>query len=85
MNRNREQQNDELTFKIKRTTKMSKVKAAYAQRKGVQPGSIRFLMDGEAIGDHQTPKMLELEDDDQIDCVLEQVGGGGDGRGGLGP
>lgn len=55
---------------------MSKVKDAYAQRKGVQATSIRFLIDGEAIENDQTPKMLELEDDDQIDCMLEQQGGG---------
>jgi len=61
---------------------MSKVFATYAERKGVQAGSLRFLLDGERIEPEQTPKMLELEDNDQIDCVLEQTGGfGGDGGG----
>jgi small ubiquitin-related modifier len=36
---------------------------------------MRFLLDGEAIKGDQTPKMLELEDGDQIDCMLEQLGG----------
>ena len=48
--------------------------AAYASRKGIEQQSLRFLLDGERIGDDQTPKTLELEDQDQIDCVLEQLG-----------
>jgi small ubiquitin-related modifier len=52
---------------------MEKVFTAYATRRGVAVGSLRFLLDGEKIGIDQTPKMLELEDQDQIDCMLEQV------------
>lgn len=55
---------------------MSKVFATYAAKKGVQPNAVRFLLDGERIENDSTPKMLELEDQDQIDCVLEQTGGG---------
>lgn len=71
----RDQTGEETVFKIKKTTKMSKVFSAYAQRKGVDSNSLRFLLDGERITDDQTPKTLELENDDQIDCVLEQLGG----------
>jgi small ubiquitin-related modifier len=56
---------------------MSKVFETYAQRKGVQAASLRFLLDGERILEDQTPKMLELDDQDQIDCMLEQTGGSG--------
>lgn len=48
---------------------------AYAQRKGIQATSLRFMLDGEVVREDQTPKMLELEDNDQIDCFLAQVGG----------
>ncbi|EEC48126.1 predicted protein, partial [Phaeodactylum tricornutum CCAP 1055/1] len=65
----------ETFFKIKKTTKMSKVFDTYATRKGVQASSLRFLLDGETIAPESTPKMLELEDQDQIDCMLEQTGG----------
>ena len=65
-------------FKIKKSTKMSKVFKAYAQRKGVEEQSLRFLLDGERIDSDNTPKMLELEDEDQIDCVLQQTGGASD-------
>lgn len=71
----KDQTGEETMFKIKKSTKMSKVFSAYAQRKGVEPASLRFLLDGERIGPDETPKMLELEDEDQIDCVLAQVGG----------
>jgi small ubiquitin-related modifier len=33
------------------------------------------LLDGERIDMNATPKMLELDDHDQIDCMLEQTGG----------
>jgi small ubiquitin-related modifier len=54
---------------------MSKVFNAYATRKGVDSKALRFLLDGERIAEDQTPKTLELEDEDQIDCLLEQLGG----------
>mmetsp|Transcript_123515 Transcript_123515/g.357149 ORF Transcript_123515/g.357149 Transcript_123515/m.357149 type:complete len:90 (-) Transcript_123515:176-445(-) len=71
----REQTGEETFFKIKKTTKMSKVFETFATRKGVQASSLRFLLDGERIEPDQTPKMLELDDQDQIDCMLEQSGG----------
>jgi len=74
----KDQTGEETMFKIKKSTKMSKVFSAYAQRKGVEEKSLRFLLDGERINETDTPKMLELEDEDQIDCVLAQVGGSGD-------
>lgn len=54
---------------------MNKVFNTYAQRKGVQPNALRFLLDGERINGDNTPKQLELDDQDQIDCMLEQMGG----------
>ena len=75
---------EETMFKIKKSTKMSKVFKAYASRKGVEESALRFLLDGERISDTDTPKMLELEDEDQIDCVLQQVGGASDDEGGGG-
>mmetsp|Transcript_31401 Transcript_31401/g.70336 ORF Transcript_31401/g.70336 Transcript_31401/m.70336 type:complete len:181 (+) Transcript_31401:80-622(+) len=71
----KDQTGEETMFKVKKTTKMQKIFGAYAQRKGVDPSSLRFLLDGDRIQGDQTPKMLELEDEDQIDCVLAQMGG----------
>jgi small ubiquitin-related modifier len=69
------QTGEETFFKIKKTTKMAKVFETYATRKGIQPSSIRFMLDGERIDPTHTPKMLEMDDQDQIDCMLEQTGG----------
>ena len=66
---------EETFFKVKKTTKMSKVFDAYASRKGVQASCLRFFLDGERINADQTPKQLEMEEQDQIDCLLEQTGG----------
>jgi len=71
----KDQGGEETFFKVKNTTKMSKVFGAYAQRKGVQQSSLRCLLDGERINPEDTPKSLELEDQDQIDRLLEQYGG----------
>ena len=61
----KDQGGDETFFKVKKTTKMSKVFNAYAQRKGVSMTSLRFLIDGDRIDAAETPKSLELEDQDQ--------------------
>lgn len=71
----RDQTGDEMMFRVKRTTKMQKIFEAYAQRRGIQVSSLRFVLDGERIQPDQTPKMLELDDDNQIDVMLETVGG----------
>ena len=36
------------------------------------------MLDGEAVDFNQTPSDLDLEDNDQIDCFLQQVGGASD-------
>lgn len=89
---------EEMFFKVKRTTKMSKVFDAYAGRKGVPSSTLRFFLDGDRINADDTPKLvrqrpprrlaarqrtvltagraqLDLQDADQIDCMLEQQGG----------
>lgn len=71
----KEQTGDEMFFKVKKTTKMSKIFDAYASRKGVTASTLRFLYDGERVLPDNTPKMLELEDNDQIDVMLDMVGG----------
>lgn len=69
------QTGEETYFKVKKTTRMEKVFSTYASRKGVSVGALRFLLDGQRVSGDQTPTSLELEDQDQIDCMLEQQGG----------
>ena len=42
---------------------------------GVSMTSLRFLFDGRRINDTDTPKTLEMEDDDAIEVYQEQAGG----------
>ena len=37
--------------------------------------NVRFLFDGERLHETQTPKDLNMENGDEIDVVIEQVGG----------
>lgn len=58
-----------------KTTQLKKLKQAYCDRQGVPLNSLRFLFDGQRINDEQTPKDLEMEDDDVIEVYQEQTGG----------
>ncbi|KAF8953681.1 ubiquitin-like protein [Flammula alnicola] len=66
---------EEVFFKIKRSTKLSKLQGAYASKVGKDVGSIRFLYDGARIQDDDTPASLDMDDNDTIDVMVEQVGG----------
>ncbi|KAI6014365.1 ubiquitin-related domain-containing protein [Pisolithus marmoratus] len=66
---------DEVFFKIKRSTKLSKLQGAYANKVGKDVASIRFLYDGNRINEDDTPASLDMEDNDTIDVMVEQVGG----------
>jgi len=68
-------QGEEVFFKIKRSTKLSKLQGAYANKVGKDVSSIRFLYDGARINDDDTPASLDMEDNDTIDVMVEQVGG----------
>ena len=66
---------DETWFKVKTTTKLQKLFDKYALRKGIEVGSLRFLLDGKRLNGDQTPADIDMEDGDQLDCMLEQQGG----------
>ncbi|KAH0580776.1 Ubiquitin-like protein SMT3 [Termitomyces sp. J132] len=66
---------EEVFFKIKRSTKLSKLQGAYANKVGKDVSSIRFLYDGSRISEDDTPTSLDMEDNDTIDVMVEQVGG----------
>ena len=71
-----DQEEQEVLFKIKRSTTLKKMIDAYCERKGLTNRSeIRFSFRGERIRDTNTPLELEMEDGDTIDVLLQQVGG----------
>jgi small ubiquitin-related modifier len=61
---------EETYFKVKMSTRMEKVFSAYAQRKGVDAGALRFLRQGRCFDGDQTAESLGLKDQDIIDCLL---------------
>jgi len=67
---------ESVEFKVKKTMRMEKLFNAYAKSKNVEHvHELRFFMDGDRIREDDTPETLQLEDGDQIDCMLEQTGG----------
>merc|ERR1712036_1216 len=72
------QDSNEIHFRVKQTTQMGKLKKSYSERVGVPITSLRFLFDVRRINDDETPKALEMEQDDVIEVYQEQTGGGGE-------
>lgn len=72
------QAGEETAFKIKPTTPLKKLMDAFCSRMGASRSSVKFLYDGARIQDTQTPNDLGMADNEQVDAVLEQVGGGGE-------
>merc|ERR1712224_247947 len=62
------------------STQMGKLKKSYAERVGVPISSLRFLFDGRRINDDESPKALDMEQDDVIEVYQEQTGGGENGN-----
>jgi len=72
------QDSNEIHFKVKMTTQLGKLKRSYADRLGISAASLRFLFDGRGLKDEDTPKQLDMENDDVIEVYQEQTGGEGD-------
>jgi small ubiquitin-related modifier len=66
---------EEISFKIKRTTPLSKVYAAYGKALGVNATTMRFMFDGQRARPQDTAETLGLEEGDTLDVRPEQIGG----------
>ena len=71
----KDQQGGEISFKVKKSSPFSKIFDAYAARYGLEPSLIRFFYDGVRLSKENTPKMFEMEDNDEIIVVVESIGG----------
>ena len=72
----RSQDDDEVFFKIKRSTQLKKLMDKYCERQGISNiNNVRFLFDGERLVETNTPDELQMQNGDEIDVVIEQVGG----------
>lgn len=67
---------NEVHFRIKRTTPLSKLMNTYCDRQGKPVGSVRFMLDGVRLEEGSTPEELDMEDGDTIDAMIPQIGGG---------
>eukprot|EP00741_Cyanophora_paradoxa_P001179 tig00000459_g1137.t1 len=63
-------------YRIKSTSRLEKLFVTHGRRIGVPADRIRFMFDGARIQPHQTPDGVGLQDGDEIDVMMEQVGGG---------
>ncbi len=69
-----------LTFKVKSTTKMSRVMDAYASSCRVDVSKIILLVDVKRISGSDTLAMLDLEDGDVIEALEDETRSIGDGN-----
>ncbi|KAM7184032.1 Ubiquitin-related domain containing protein [Rhypophila sp. PSN 637] len=67
--------NNEVFFKIKRSTKLEKLMSAFCERQGKALSSVRFLFEGQRVQPTDTPDTLEMQDGDTLEVHQEQVGG----------
>ncbi|KKA30188.1 hypothetical protein TD95_001912 [Thielaviopsis punctulata] len=72
--------NNEVFFKIKRSTKLEKLMNAFCDRQGKNASSVRFLFEGQRVQATDTPDTLtllklEMQDGDTLEVHQEQTGG----------
>lgn len=71
----RDQDNNELNFKVKPTTKFAKIFESFCKQLQKSRGDVRFLLDDQRIAEDKCPQDYEMEDGDVIDCYVAQIGG----------
>ncbi|KAF2993263.1 hypothetical protein E8E13_001253 [Curvularia kusanoi] len=67
--------NNEVFFKIKRTTQLGKLMNAFCDRQGKNISSVRFLFEGTRVGPTDNPDTLDMQDGDTLEVHQEQIGG----------
>ena len=67
------QDSNETHFLVKMFAIMGKLKKLYAEKVGVPVSSLKFLFRGHCINDNESPKALNMEQDDIIEVYQEQI------------
>ncbi|KAF2744221.1 ubiquitin-like protein [Sporormia fimetaria CBS 119925] len=67
--------NNEVFFKIKKSTQLKKLMDAFCERQGKTPQSVRFLFEGSRVQPDDSPDTLGMEDGDTLEVHQEQIGG----------
>ncbi|VVC37222.1 Ubiquitin-related domain,Rad60/SUMO-like domain,Ubiquitin domain [Cinara cedri] len=66
---------NEVHFRVKAGTALGRLKRSYSNRLGFQQDELRFVFDGHRIHDDDTPKSLNMLNDDVIEIYQERTGG----------
>ncbi|EPS96946.1 hypothetical protein FOMPIDRAFT_1052801 [Fomitopsis schrenkii] len=75
LNVNIEYEGQICTMKLKSVTPFAKVFQAAEKRFNKEPGTLKFLFEGQRLRAEMTPAEVAMEDGDTIDAHLEQLGG----------
>jgi len=67
--------NNEVFFKIKRSTQLKKLMDAFCERQGKSLSTVRFLFDGARVQPTDSPETLDMADGDTLEVHQEQIGG----------
>ena len=68
---------DDIVFKLKPTTKLSKLMSKYAESiLEKKPSEVTFIYDGQKVSGEDSPQGLGIADGDLIHVQDAQVGGG---------
>ncbi|EFI26577.1 hypothetical protein CC1G_15791 [Coprinopsis cinerea okayama7 len=65
-----------ITVKVKSNMRFAKIFEVVEKKFGKEPGTFKFVVDGQRVNKDDTPAGLGMEDGDQVDAFLTQVGGG---------
>jgi len=63
----------EIHFRVKSNTEMIKLKLSFSKRVGIPISCLRFLFEGRRINDNDTPKSLDMVDEDIIEVLRAQT------------
>lgn len=61
-----------MPFKMKRTTKLTKLRVAYSARIGLASNACRFVFNGSLLNDRHTPEFYGLKEHDCLDAILTE-------------
>uniref|UniRef100_A0A803KZ02 Ubiquitin-like domain-containing protein n=1 Tax=Chenopodium quinoa TaxID=63459 RepID=A0A803KZ02_CHEQI len=64
-----------ISYNIKRDFALERLMFDYCQNLGVDYKGFKFTYLGKQISDFDTPNLLQMEDEDVIDCWADQIGG----------
>ncbi|KAH6653625.1 ubiquitin-related domain-containing protein [Truncatella angustata] len=67
--------NNEILFKIKKSTPLDNVMQAFCGRQGKKVNVVRFLFEGQRVQPTDSPDSLGMVDGDSLSVHQEQVGG----------